>query len=221
MGKNLFATLSLLTLCLLSACSGQQDIDGCYGVEIAPGKFVPVKFSKWFPRKMTILYSNTVVKYEGYIELNSPQTLMEFDGKLYLLALHAGRKRPRTEWLYRCFRQDGNTFKEIPAKEFPRSIPIFNLWRPGDPRRYSRGMDGETIDDAKLGRELNPDDKYFVTSYQARLWYMLEVENNLHKAEWGYSTEEAPKFLREYIAKYKPVRLTSMEMKRLPKSESK
>ena len=170
---------------------------------------------------MTILYGNTVVKYEGYIELNSPETLMEFDGKLHLLALHAGRKRPRTEWLYRCFRQDGNTFKEIPAREFPRSIAIFNLWRPGDPRRYSTGVDGETIDAARENRELNPDDKYFANSYQARLWYMLEVENNLHRAEWGYSTEEAPKFLREYIAKYKPVRLTSMEMKRLPKSQCK
>lgn len=164
-----------LAFCFLSACSG-GDIDGCYSLEIAPGKFVPVKFSKWFPRQMTILYSNTVVKWEGYVELNRPQTLMEFDGKLYLLALEAKRDRPRSEWLYRCYRQEGKTFKEIPAKDFPRSIAILNIWRPGFPGRYSTGMEGTMIDHAKLGRELDPEDKYFVNSYQSRLWYMLEVE---------------------------------------------
>jgi hypothetical protein len=182
MGKNLVATLSLLMLCFLSACSGQQDLDGCYAVEIAPGKFVPVKLSKWFPRGMTILYSNTVVKFEPPIQLKRPPTLMEFDGKLYVLALHAEPKMPRNKWHYRSFRQDGNTFKEIPIKDFPRSIAIFNVWRPRD--RYSTGMEGEKIDAARLGRELNPDDKYFANSYQARLWYMLEVENNFHKSEW-------------------------------------
>ena len=221
MKQNFSATVLLVGLCLLPACSRQQDIHGYYSVEIAPGKFVPVKFSKWFPRRMSIQYSNTVVKYEGYIELNAPQTLMEFDGKLYLLALHAGRKRPRNEWLYRCFRQEGNGFKEIPAEDFPRSIAIFNLWRPGDPRRYSRGMDGETIDAAREARELNPDDKYFLNSYQARLWYMLEVTNNLYKAEWEYSVAESTNFVSQYIAKYKPVHLTSMEMKPLPKSKYK
>lgn len=221
MKRVIFFTSISLALGFLSACTG-NDPHGCFSVEIAPGKFVPVKLSKWDPRKLTVLYSNTVVKYEGYRELNRPQTLMEFDGKLYLLALYAERGKAREKFRYITFRQEKNTFKEIPNKEFPRSIAIFNLWRPGDPGRYSMGMTSEEkLDNAQLSRELDPENKYFVNSYQSRLWYMLEVENNLYKAEREFYGDEAKTFLQEYIAKYKPVHLTSMEMKPLPKNACK
>lgn len=220
--KNVITlTLLSLTIGFLPACS-DADPHGCFSVEIAPGKFVPVKLSKWSPRELSVLYSNNVVKYDGYLELNRPQTLMEFDGKLYLLALYAERGKGREKFRYIGFRQEGNTFKEIPDKEFPRSIAIFNLWRPGDRSRYSMGMTSEDkLDEVQLIRKLDPEDKYFVNSYQARLWYMFEVTNSLYYAERNFYGDEAQKFLRKYIANYKPVRLTSMEMKALPKNECK
>lgn len=217
--KNLFITFLLATLCFLPACG--DDPHGCYSVEIAPGKFVPVKFTTWNPHKMTVYYNGTAIKYPGYDGLNRPKTLMEFDGKLYVLALEARRSQGRDQWKYIAFRQEGNKFERIPEKDFPRSIAIFNLWRPGDPTRYSTGAGGVKIDAAKIARELNPDDVYFVNSYQARLWYMLEVTNSLYASERDYSVYEGKKFLQDYIEKYKPVRLTSMEMKALPKGQCK
>jgi hypothetical protein len=192
----------------------------CYFVEINPGKFVPVKFSKYFDRDMTIKYGDQVVRYKGHVEANPPDSLMEFSGKLYVLALDATAVQ-RARWRWRCYEQDGDHFKEIPAKDFPRSVAIRNLWRPGDPRRHSVGMRGEKIDAVLLNRTLNPEDKYFVNSYQAMLWYMLEVTNSLDFAEKYFYGEKAVEFLRDYIAKYKPVHLTVMEMKPVPVAESK
>lgn len=77
----------------------------------------------------------------------------------------------------------------------------------------------DKIDETVLNCELDPENKYFVNSYQARLWFMLEIENNLEKAEREFFGEQAKTFLLEYIAKYNPVRLTSMELKPVPKDE--
>lgn len=218
--RNPVSLLLLIALCVLPACSGDEP-HGWYSVEIAPGKFVPVSFSSWTHGGMTVQYSNQVVKWVGSLKLNPPRTLMEFEGKLYMVALKAEREKFASEWYYCFFVQEGNGFKEIPAKDFPRSVAIFNLWRPGDRSRYATGIGGVTIDYSKLGRELNPEDDHFVNSYQARLWYMLEKEISLYQAEREFGGEEGKKFLRDYIVKYKPVRLTSMEMKPVTKGKTK
>ena len=212
---------SLLMFCLLlvSSCSADPSV-GCFYVEVSPGKMVPVKFDSKFRTHMKIRYEGKTVVFELPWGLNSAQSLMEFEGKLYVLSLDA-TSSDRSEWRYRCFRQDGEKFSEIDAKEFPRSIAIFNIWRPGDRSRYSTGIGGITIDAIKINQMLDPEDPYFVNSYQARLWHMLEVTNSLHRAERDFGGDDGKKFLHEYIAKYKPVHLTSMELKPVPKEESK
>lgn len=205
----------------MTGCSNGPGV-GCFYVEVAPGKFIPVEFTSKFRTDMKIRYGGQTTVFELPWGINSAQTLMEFEGRLYVLALDAS-SRDRSKWPYRCFRQDGDKFEEIMPEEFPRSVAIFNIWRPGDRSRYATGMTAEDkLDFVKIGMALNPEDPYFVNSYQARLWYMLEVTNSLFWAERNFGDGEADqKFLREYIAKYKPVHLTSMEMKPVPKEECK
>jgi hypothetical protein len=48
---------------------------------------------------------------------------------------------------------------------------------------------------------------------------MLENKNSLGWAEREFYGDKAPKFLHEYIKKYQPVKLTSMEMRPIPEGE--
>lgn len=214
-----YIIMFVLFIGYMSGCSNGPGV-GCFYVEVAPAKYVPVKFDSEIGYKsdMKIRYERQSVVFKLPIECNTASSLLEFDGKLYGLALDTS-SRDRSKWKYRSFRQAGDRFEEIPIKDFPRSIAIFNIWRPGDPSRYGTGIGGVKIDDVEIGRALNPEDGYFVNSYQARLWYMLEVTNSLDTAEREFGGDEAKKFLLEYIAKYKPVHLTSMEMKPVAKKD--
>ncbi len=209
--------IGLLALCCCLSCnkisSGQY-----YYVEVAPAKFVPLRFPRLLPENMVIKYGGRIVTFECLPGLNPPDSLMEFGGKLYVLAFDASGKRAK-DWRWRCFEQDGDHFKEIPASSYPRSIAILNLWRPGDPRRYSTGMEGERLDQLVLARECDIESRYFSNTDQARMWFMLEVENS-YEAAYGrkYDTEDRS-FIRQFKAKYNPVHLTSMEMKPVPKKE--
>jgi hypothetical protein len=208
----------LLALGVTGGCSQDPSI-GCFYVEIAPAKFVPVRFNEKHGSDMFIRYENQTVVFKLPRGLNSPRTLMEHEGRLYVMALDASG--PGVDvWRYRFWRQKGQGFGEIEAKDFPRSIAIFNIWRPGDRNRYATGMtQADKLDFVILGRELDPENGYFVNSYQARLWWMLENQNSLGLAERTFGGEEGRKFLREYIAKYQPVKLTSMEPTPVPKGE--
>jgi hypothetical protein len=213
--------LLMLVVLLNTGCAAEESA-GWFELEVAPGKFIPVEFHRSFRKTgMTIRYNEEKMVFNSPPECNLPRTLMEFEGKLYLLALDADPEGGRDDWRYRCFRQEGKEFKEIEAKDFPRSIAIFNIWLPGDRSRYSTGIGGVRIDDVEIGKALDPENGYFVNSYQGRLWYMLEKRNSLGWAEREFGGEEGKKFLKEYIEKYKPVHLTSMEMKRIPKEEAK
>jgi hypothetical protein len=221
--SRLFSAFVLI-LCFCGGCSPEEKkpvmAKDCYYVEIAPDRYVPVKFSRYFNLDMTIKYKGQVVKYAGHVEAGPPCTLMEYEGKLYVLALDT-TPIERSRWHWRCYEQKGNSFKEISAKDFPRSIAILNLWRPGDPARYAVGLKPEDkIDMTVQNRKLDINDKYFISSYQAKLWYMLEEVNSLDHAEKNFYGDKAKAFLEDYIAKYNPVRLTSMEMKPVPKAES-
>jgi hypothetical protein len=168
-----------------------------------------------FPTHLKINYQGQLVTYIDPPGLNRPRSLMEHEGKLYVLALDA-TARSRKDWRWRAFRQEGNSFKEIDAKDFPRSIAILNIWRPNDPQRYATGNEGQ-LDYLAMGLKLNPEDKYFANSDQARLWFMLEVENSIWAAYGGKYSSTDHTLVRQYIAKYKPVRLTSMEMRPVSK----
>lgn len=213
--------LLMLVVLLNTGCAAEESA-GWFELEVAPAKFIPVKFHHAMRTDMTVRVDGENIPLKVPRECNTPETLMEHEGKLYCLALEANRKLGRDDWRYRCFRLEGKEFKEIEAKEFPRSIAIFNIWRPGEElKRYSTGIGGVRIDDVEIGKALDPENGYFVNSYQGRLWYMLEKRNSLGWAEREFGGEEGKKFLKEYIEKYKPVHLTSMEMKRIPKEEAK
>ncbi|HAV62151.1 MAG TPA: hypothetical protein DCY13_07275 [Verrucomicrobiales bacterium] len=219
-----FCCALLMVLGFTSGCSKDPSI-GCYYVEIAPEKFVPVQFNRDYRTDMFIEYEGRTVvfKLPGRYpdEPNSASTLMEYEGRLYVIALDAS-KPGRDAYYYRFWRQKDQTFEEIEAKEFPRSIAILNIWRPGrfTQLRYSTGMtEDDKIDQVALIRNLDPEDKYFLNSYQARLWYMLENRNSLGWAEREFSWEEASMFLHEYIERYQPVKLSSMEMRPVPEGE--
>jgi hypothetical protein len=207
----------LLALGVTGGCSQDPSI-GCFQVEIAPAKFVPVRFNRKHGTDMFIRYEDQTVVFKLPYGPNSPRTLMEHEGRLYVMALDASGPGV-DDWRYRCWRQLGQGFEEIEAKDFPRSIAIFNIWRPGDRNRYATGIHGIKLDFAALGRELDPENGYFVNSYQARLWWMLENKNSLGWAERTFGGEEGRKFLHEYIAKYQPVKLTSMEPPPVPEGE--
>jgi hypothetical protein len=120
-------------------------------------------------------------------------------------------------WRWRAFKQDDDKFKEIPLDEYPKSIAILNIWLPGDPSRYSTGMEGERVDGLVLARECDPDQRYFSNTDQARLWFMLEVANDWEKACLQYKTSSG--FVRQFKSKHRPVRLTSMELLPVPKEQ--
>ncbi len=230
------AFVGMVVLCIwVCSCSGKAgDVKYQY-VEIAPSKYVPVKFPSYITVDLVIKYDGKVVSFRGPAGINPPETLMEYNGKLYVLAFDASArtlkdKRKRGPWRYRCFEQDGLAFKEIPATNFPRSIATINIWRPNGfqgqrSSRYSSGMNGETIDQLIFARTFDTEDLYFANSEIAWLWFMLEVANDYDTIEGGggltdirYDSQDRS-FIRNFKAKYKPVQLTTMELTPVPKEE--
>ncbi len=207
----LVAIATCLAAAFCASCSGGGSKQ-YYLAEIAPDKWVPVKRSKFFHGDLKVKYGGRVVQYKSQPGLNAPRSLMEFEGKLYLLAFDPIGKRAK-EWRWRCFRQEGTTFKEIPVGDYPKSVAIINLWFPDDPRRYSSAKKANDIDQLVLARECDPENIYFANSDTARLWYMLAVTNDFEQAYGGSYSSSDLTFVREYRAKHRPVRLTSMEMK--------
>jgi hypothetical protein len=202
----------------VTSCKYCYDTDYYY-VEISPNKYVPVKFVSILEKNMTIKYNGIVVKYDSIGWLNRPRTLMEYNGKLYVLALDASSP-VRADYKWRAFEQMNDKFVEISIDKFPKSIAIINIWLPGDPRRLSTGLHAEDkLDYVVINREMDLNNKYFYNNDQARLWYMLEVTNSLEIAESRVPVDVFQRVVREYKSKYNPVRLTSMEMKPVPKEE--
>jgi hypothetical protein len=227
--------LSVATVLLLTGCSPGKAASDYFYVEIAPTKFVPVRFPYFNSDDLVIKYNGNVVTYKGPPGVNMPESLMEYDGKLYVLAFDASARRyedrkTRGPWRWRCFEQDGKGFKEIPASTFPRSIAIINIWRPNGfrshtSRRFSTGTNGEKIDQIDLVRSLDTENLYFANSEIAWLWFMLEVNNDFDAISGGGPTNTVRynssdrKFVREFKAKYKPVQLTKVELKPVPRKE--
>jgi hypothetical protein len=222
--------------CLVFCCGCSIEGGSTYQyVEVAPGKFLPVKFSSYITTDLVIKYEGKIVKYEGPAGVNAPEALMEYNKKLYVLALDASAQslkecQERGPWRWRCFEQDGLGFKEIPAASYPRSIATINIWRPDGfqgkiSRRFRRGTHGEKIDQLAFAKSFDTEDLYFADCEIAWLWYMLEVVNDFGAVTGGmglsdmrYDSQDRT-FIRNFKAKYKPVQLTTMELTPVPKEE--
>jgi hypothetical protein len=176
-----------------------------------------------------------VVTFNGPAGINAPEALMEYNGKLYVLALDASAQslkecQKRGPWHWRCFEQDGLGFKEIPAANYPRSIATINIWRPDGfqgnlSRRFRGGTNGEKIDQLAFAKNFDTEDLYFADCEIAWLWYMLEVTNDFDvvmgdapKGGIRYDSQDRT-FIRNFKAKYKPVQLTTMELTPVPKEK--
>ncbi len=227
---------AVLASCLVFCCGCSSDGDSPYQyVEIAPGKYVPVKFSSYITTDLVIKYEGKIVKYEGPAGVNAPEALMEYNGKLFVLALDASAQtlkecQERGPWRWRCFEQEGLGFKEIPAASYPRSIATINIWRPDGfqgkiSRRYQSGMHAEKIDQLAFAKNFDTEDLYFADCEIAWLWFMLEVTNDISAVTGGmglsdirYDSQNRT-FIRNFKAKYKPVQLTTMELTPVPKEK--
>jgi hypothetical protein len=232
---NFLYSMMILSFLVLSyGCSGGKESQYQY-VEIAPGKYVPVKFPTYMTCDLIIKYDGKIVTFKGPAGINDPETLMEYNGKLYVLALDASAQslkecRERGPWRWRCFEQEGLGFKEIPATNYPRSIATINIWRPdgfqgNTSRRYRSGMKGEKIDQLVFAKKFDTEDLYFANCEIAWLWFMLEVVNDLGAVTGGmglsdmrYDSEDRT-FIRKFKAKYKPVQLTTIELTPVPKEK--
>jgi len=217
----------MLTLCCASCSDGGWGETNYRYVEVAPAKFIPVKFSTLLMGGLKIKYEEKIIVYNNHESINRPQSLMEHEGELYLLAFDAKGKRA-VDWRWRCFKQEGNSFREIPVSDYPKSIAILNIWWPSDPphfysSQYRTGTNGEKIDQLKLSRECDTDELYFRNCEQAWLWFMLDVTNAYSHILYtgddsGYKSNTSD-FVRKFKEKYKPVRLTSMELAPVPKEK--
>jgi len=232
---SLYWRLSVVVALLGTSCSGEKATADCFYVEIAPAKFVPVRFPYFKDHDLVIKYNGQVLTYKGPAGVNMAESLMEFDGKLYVLAFDARARRYEDRkdygpWRWRCFEQDGDGFKEIPAADFPRSIAIINIWRPDGfrnhtSRRYRTGTKDGTIDQIDLVRSLDTENVHFANSDTAWLWFMLEVNNDFDAISGGgprdtvrYDSSDRT-FVRQFKAKYMPMQLTHVELRPVPKGE--
>jgi hypothetical protein len=231
---NVLCTVIVASILFCCGCSNGGFSPYQY-VEIAPGKYVPVKFPSIMTSDLVIKYEGNVVKFDGPAGVNPPESLMEYKGKLYVLAFDASARslnecRERGPWRWRCFEQDGTGFKEIPASSYPRSIATINIWRPGGfqgttSRRFRWGMHGEKIDQLAFARSFDTENLYFPNCEIAWLWFMLEVDNDL-KAVTGvmgvskirYDSQDRT-FVRNFKQKYNPVQLTTMELTPVPREK--
>jgi hypothetical protein len=194
-----------------------------------------VKFCPYTTTDLVIKYEGKIVKYDGPVGVNAPEALMEYNGKLYVLALDASAQslkecKKRGPWRMRCFEQEGLGFKEIPATNYPRSIATINIWRPDGfqgkiSRRYQSGMHGEKIDQLAFAKNFDTEDLYFANCEIAWLWFMLEVVNDfgavtgsMNLSGIRYDSQDRT-FIRNFKAKYKPVQLTTMELTPVPKEK--
>ncbi len=226
---------SVVVAVFLAGCSQDKATGDCFYVEIAPAKFVPVRFPYFKDHDLVIKYNGNVVTYKSPPGVNMPESLMEYNGKLYVLAFDTSARRYEDRkkygpWRWRCFEQDGKGFKEIPASSFPRSIALINIWRPNGfrghvSRRFSTGTNGEKIDQIDLVRSLDTENLYFANCEIAWLWFMLEVNNDFNAIVGGgprdtvrYNPSDRS-FVREFKAKYKPTQLTTVELKPVPRKD--
>ena len=183
--------------------------DSEFEVEISSGVFIPVKQSDWewadpkglAPKeraRLKMWYKGNDVSWEGDA---IPNVLREYDGRLYAIGFdrqtkkHIERKRlGESKCMLRYYRQEGEAFVEIPAREFPPSIAVQNM---GIENREAR-----EITDLRM---LNTDSFPFRISVTAFAW--REIETGEPMDEYGVDAA----FLKQFIAKHRPIALQTMK----------
>jgi hypothetical protein len=209
--RLLAATLPVL----LTGC-GQPRVEeqpwGKLEVEVSPGMFIdvrgradgsdhPVGSNKrlWESYEMRVEWHGVTVIWKATAR---PLHLRAFKDRLYVIGLD--RVSREGECAFRYFVQQGETFKEIPASEYPRAIAGQNL---GFGNRYFGALD--TLRDAvQIARDQDPTDTYFRNSLSAYIWNQLATGETYEESVDKWLIDEGT--LHDYIRTNAPIKLTAI-----------
>lgn len=126
-----------------------------------------------------------------------PISLRVHQDTLYMIGFD--RETDHQNWGFRFYKQEGNEFKEIAPDQYPKSIATQNLW-------FSEIH--KNIDNVILAINLNPKASRFDDSLTAMIWCQLMTGKEYY--EISLNRDAIRKICKEYIAKYKPIKLTKI-----------
>ncbi|MEN8127921.1 MAG: hypothetical protein ABFR90_08985, partial [Planctomycetota bacterium] len=128
-----------------------------------------------------------------------PISLRVYQDTLYMIGFD--RETDRQNWRFRFYRQEENEFREIVPDEYPKSIATQNLW-------FSDIHKNININGVILAINLNPKASWFDDSLTAMIWCQLMTGKEYH--EISLDRDAIRKICEEYIAEYKPIKLTKI-----------
>lgn len=146
--------------------------------------------------EMVIPWKNNEIRWKG---VDIPVSLRAYQDTLYMIGFD--RETDFDKTIFRYYKQTENQFKEIKPGEYPKTIATQNLW-------FSKRQqeDGRV----NLAINLDPNEDWFSRSLTAIIWCQLMTGKEYYEIVEGVPTEDVRKVAEEYIAKYKPVKLTKI-----------
>lgn len=123
-----------------------------------------------------------------------PICLREWEGGLYIIGLD---RSVLERSIFRYYRLNGQSFKEVSPSEFPKSIATQNMWFKTD-KQAKR--------DLELTRSLNVQDKWFSDTLTAQIWIHLYRGKDFFQSK----NNEEIDAIKEYKEKFNPIVLPSI-----------
>lgn len=206
--------LSTVVVCLATLTSCEPTANWHGEVEVAPGEWLRIEGFEgraWFRCQWNgkeVYWGGDYYKGQaGYYDRQLPVCLRSWKGGLYLIFEERDFATTLTSFTYCKVGLDGTAFEEIKRQDFPRQIATQNIGVSQDGIKYDE--DHKQVDNLKMIRALDVSSRYFHNTTTGWIWCHLETGRT--REEWDPTMEEALAFYADFVKKYHPIALPTIE----------
>ncbi|WP_449070436.1 hypothetical protein [Prosthecobacter sp.] len=215
--KGLHALFFVLLVCLvnLTGCRNDGPAANWNGeVEIAPGEWLRIEGQEgraWFRCQWngnTVYWAGDYHRGQsGFYDRQLPVSLRSWKGGLYLIFKQIDLTGGLTRFIYCRLGRSGTEFEEIKPQDFPRQIATQNIGVHQEGVKHDESH--KEVDNLNILRRLDVSNRYFHNSTTGWIWYHLETGKT--REELDPTMEEAIAFYADFVKKYHPVALPTLE----------
>lgn len=215
--KKLHRLFITLFVCLtsLTGCGAKGPAANWIGeVEVAPGEWLSIEGQEgraWFRCQWNGKTAYWAGDYHrgqvGYYDRQIPVSLRSWKGGLYLIFRQRDYTKGLTQFIYCKISENGTAFEEIKREDFPRQIATQNIGMHLEGIAYDENQ--KQVDNLKILRGLEVTNRYFHNSTTGWIWYHMET--GLALEEISPTIDEAMAFYAEFVKKYHPIALPTLE----------
>jgi len=209
--------LIALILCVacLTGCRDDGPAANWTGeVEVAPGEWLRMEGREgraWFRCQWngkTVFWAGDYHRGQtGHYDRQLPVSLRSWQGGLYLIYSQYNLTEGLTQYTYCKLGQDGTSFEEMKRQDFPRQIATLNIGMHQEGIKHDDN--NKPVDNLPILRALDVTNRYFHNSTTGWIWYHLETGKALQ--ELGPTHDEAMAFYADFVRKYHPIALPTLE----------